>query len=52
LLAALAEAPRSIEVLAHAAALEIPAAMAGLLALEWAGSARALPGQRWVRNPS
>ena len=52
LLAALADAPRSIEALAQAAALEIPEAMAGLLALEWAGSARALPGQRWVRNPS
>jgi len=52
LLAALADAPRSIETLAHVAALDIPEAMAGLLALEWAGSARALPGQRWVRTPS
>jgi DNA processing protein len=52
LLAALANAPRSIETLAHDAALDIPEAMAGLLALEWAGSARALPGQRWIRTPS
>jgi len=52
LLGALADAPRSIEALADAAALEIPEAMAGLLALEWAGSARALPGQRWIRTPS
>jgi DNA processing protein len=52
LLSALDDAPRSLEALAQAAALEISEAMAGLLALEWAGSARALPGQRWIRTPS
>ena len=41
--------PRSVETLAGKAGLSLPETLAGLLALQWAGSARAWPGQRWAR---
>ncbi|MBI5168838.1 MAG: DNA-protecting protein DprA [Candidatus Eisenbacteria bacterium] len=52
LLAALAASPRTIGELAAAAGMTEPAAGAELVQLEWAGLARALPGQRWARGGS
>jgi len=49
LLAALAGGPRPIEALAGVAGLPLDQTLAALLRLEWAGAARALPGQRWGR---
>lgn len=50
LAAALGEDERTLEQLASAASLSPGEAMAELLSLEWAGIARALPGQRWRRG--
>jgi DNA processing protein len=52
LLDALKNEPLGVEALAAAAELSIAAALSGLLALQWAGIASALPGQRWVRAGS
>lgn len=49
LLAMLDARPLSAETLAQGAGLEIDAALAGLLTLEWSGLAIAHPGQRWSR---
>ena len=49
LLDVLKDAPLGVEALAAAAELSIAAALSGLLALQWAGVALALPGQRWAR---
>lgn len=50
LLAALGAEPLTVETLARAAGVSVPEALAALLALEWAGAARARPGQRWTRH--
>jgi DNA processing protein len=49
LLAALGEEPLGLERLAEVAGVPLPEALAGLLALQWSGSAAPRPGQRWVR---
>lgn len=49
LLAALEHEPLAVEAIATALGVAVPDALGGLLALEWAGVARALPGQRWSR---
>lgn len=48
---ALASDPCPVESIAARAGVTLDQALAGLLALEWAGSARAWPGQRWARVP-
>ena len=50
LLAALGSGVESAEALAAAAGLGLDETLSGLLRLEWAGLARARPGQRWVRE--
>lgn len=50
LLARLDGTGRTVDELAHAAGLELPAVLDGLLRLEWSGLARALPGGRWRRE--
>ena len=50
ILAALDHVPRTVDALAAAAELEVPEALAALLALQWAGVAAAEPGQRWARG--
>ncbi len=50
LLAALAGGPGALEAVAAAAGLALPEALAGLLALQWAGVVMAMPGQRWARR--
>jgi DNA processing protein len=50
LLEALGPEPRTLEGLAGAAGLSVAEALAGLLALQWAGAAVARPGQRWARG--
>jgi DNA processing protein len=52
LLAALDGVPRTVDTLAARAGLEVPRALAALVALEWAGAAAARPGQRWIRGGS
>ncbi len=52
MLAALGDAPRALEPLAAAARLEVDAALAALLRLEWAGLAVSWPGQRFARARS
>lgn len=52
LLAALASKPRTLAELADAAGLREQEAGAELVQMEWAGLARALPGQRWARAGS
>jgi len=52
LLAALEGGARPLEALASAAGLGLEETLAALLRLEWAGAARALPGQRWSRTPA
>ncbi len=47
--AALSAAPTPLEELAARAGVSAPDAAAALLRLEWAGIARAVAGQRWVR---
>ena len=47
---ALAAELRALETLAGHAAVPVDAALALLLELEWAGIARAAPGQRWSRG--
>lgn len=49
LLAELAGGPRSADTLAAATGLALDETLSALLQLEWAGAARAVPGQRWVR---
>ena len=49
-LEALDRAPRTVDALAAAAGLGVPETLAALLALSWAGVARARPGQRWTRS--
>jgi DNA processing protein len=49
-LAALAAAPRTAETIARLAGVTLAEALAALLALEWSGAARSLPGSRWVRR--
>jgi len=49
-LAALDEAPRTVDALAAATALSVSETLAALLALQWAGAAAAHPGQRWARG--
>ena len=49
LLEALAAGARSADALAAATGLGLDETLAALLRLEWAGAARALPGQRWSR---
>ena len=49
LFAALASTPRTLAELAAAAGLREQEAGAELVQMEWAGLARALPGQRWAR---
>jgi len=51
ILLALDEIPRTVDVLAAASGLGVPEALSALLALQWAGAARARPGQRWARGP-
>lgn len=50
MLRALDAAPRTVDALAAASGMSIPQALAALLALQWAGAASALPGQRWTRG--
>jgi predicted Rossmann fold nucleotide-binding protein DprA/Smf involved in DNA uptake len=45
----LEEEPQSLEALALRAGVELPQAMAALLALQWSGAAAQHPGQRWAR---
>jgi DNA processing protein len=52
LLAVLEGGARPVEALASAAGLGLEETLSGLLRLEWAGVARALPGQRWGRVSS
>ena len=52
LIAALDREPRAVEAIAASLGLSVADALGGLLALEWAGVARALPGQRWARSAS
>lgn len=52
LLAALEGGAQPVEALASAAGLGLEETLSGLLRLEWAGAARALPGQRWARVAS
>lgn len=49
-LAALDDAPRTVEALATASGLGVPATLSALLSLQWAGAATARPGQRWTRG--
>jgi DNA processing protein len=49
LLEALGGEARSTDALAAATGLGIDETLSALLRLEWAGAARALPGQRWAR---
>lgn len=51
LAAALDGTPRTLDDLAARARMEPQAALAELLRLEWAGIARARPGQRWIARP-
>jgi DNA processing protein len=50
LLAVLGREPATVEGLATAAGLTIAETLGALLALQWAGAAAPLPGQRWTRN--
>ena len=50
LIAALDTEGRTVDALAAAAKLSVEETLAALLRLEWAGAARALPGQRWARG--
>jgi len=49
LLDALGSRPAGLEAIARRAGTTLPETLELLLRLEWAGSARALPGQRWAR---
>jgi len=49
-LAGLSREPRLVEDVAQRAGLTLPETLAALLALQWSGLARALPGQRWARR--
>jgi len=51
LTASLGRRPRAVESLAARAGLAVPEALELLLRLEWAGAARAFPGQRWGAVP-
>jgi DNA processing protein len=48
--AALRREARTVEALAREAGMTVPEALAALLALQWAGTARSHPGQRWARG--
>jgi len=48
-IAALDADGRTVDALAAAAKLSVEETLAALLRLEWAGAARALPGQRWAK---
>jgi DNA processing protein len=50
LIAALDAEGRTLDALAVAARLTVEQTLAALLRLEWAGAARALPGQRWAKG--
>ncbi len=51
LLARLDDTARTVDELARVTGIDLPAALDGLLRLEWSGLARALPGGRWRRDP-
>jgi DNA processing protein len=48
-LAALTVAPQTAEVIARRAGVPLSETLAALLALEWSGGARPMPGPRWAR---
>lgn len=52
LLAVLGREPATIESLAAGAGLTIAETLGALLALQWAGAALPMPGQRWTRSGS
>jgi DNA processing protein len=52
LLAVLSDEPCATETLAARAGVTLSETLAALLALQWAGAATPLPGQRWVRARS
>src|SRR5262245_2192342 len=48
-LAALTVAPQTAEAIAQRAGVSLSETLAALLALEWSGGARSMPGPRWAR---